>query len=391
MPRLAGMEYCTGCGACADRCPKGCIFMEADADGFWYPAVDSARCVECGLCETACPVLGQPRQIREPAAYAAHNRDAGTVGRSSSGGVFTALAEAVIRQGGAVYGAAFREDLTVAHRRADNVEELAAFRGSKYLQSDVGHTYRQVERDLKAGRKVLFSGTPCQVAALRQYLGRDWDALLCVDIICHSVPSAKVWQAYLRSVEKAAQGKVTGANFRDKRDGWQGYYLCTRLDSGREVLKTGNENVYMRAFIGGLSTRPSCYNCKFKGSSRASDLTLGDFWGVETACPQSYHPEGTSLVLVNSDKGQAAFEAITGELATRPVELSAALGGNPAYSEASKPHPRREEFFARLEQEEFGELTQRLLAPTRSELRQQRWNRSILVRGVRKVCRMFLK
>ena len=389
MPQLAQMKYCTGCGACANACPKDCISMTADAEGFHYPIVDAARCVRCGLCEKACPVIGGDFCRDNPAAYAVHNRDAEVVGSSSSGGVFAAIAEWVIGQGGVVYGAAFREDLSVSHLRVDAKECLGIFRGSKYLQSDVGSAFRCVAQDLKAGRKVLFSGTPCQAAALHRYLGRTYEELLTVDVICHSVPSPKAWRRYLDALQARERSKIVFANFRDKRDSWQGYYLCTQLENGREIVRTGEENQYMRAFLQGLSTRPSCYHCRFKGSNRGSDITLGDFWGVETAAPEAYHAAGTSLVLINSPKGQSALAGIAEKLELRPVNEAAALEGNPAYSAPSAPHPRRAEFFASLEQEEFDDLVNHLLAPTKWEKLKQRWSRSIVCRGFRKLRRLI--
>ena len=320
MPELCSTEQCVGCGACACSCPVTCIRMEADAEGFRYPAIDETQCIQCGRCEKACPVLNFRSSVSGGDAYAVHNRSADVVRSSSSGGVFTALAEQTIRDGGAVYGAAFEPDFSVAHRRVDTMEALASLRGSKYVQSDLGTTYARVRQDLKAGRPVLFSGTPCQVAALRQFLGHDDPRLLCVDIICHSVPSPKVWRSYLESL-----GKAAAVNFRDKRESWQGYYLAVGLEDGREVLVRGRDNRYMSAFIQGLSTRPACYQCHFKGDHRAGDITLGDFWSVETVCPDAFHKEGTSLILIQSEKGQAAFDAIADALDAVAVDREKAL------------------------------------------------------------------
>lgn len=279
MQRLCEHKSCMGCAACANSCPKGCIHMEADGEGFLYPRIDEAVCISCNRCSTVCPVLSRSSKtpLDAPRAYAAHNLDKNIVGSSSSGGVFTALAQNVLEEGGVVYGAAFRENFSVAHCRVETADQLPVFRGSKYAQSDVALSYRQVCDDLNAGRKVLFSGTPCQVAGLRSFLGKDYSDLLCVDIICHSVPSPKVWQEYLRELQVKAGEKIASASFRDKREGWEGYYLRVGFADGREDLRRGNDNYYMKAFIQGLSTRPSCYNCSFKGQNRGSDITLGDF------------------------------------------------------------------------------------------------------------------
>lgn len=384
MAQLCGHDSCAGCGACANRCPRGCIRMEPDGEGFLYPRIDTERCVECGLCEKACPVLGFRMESGDYGTFAVHNRDENIVRASSSGGVFTALAKYTIGRGGAVYGAGFRDDWTVAHLRVDQLEQIPALQGSKYLQSDMGTAYAQAKRDLKNGLPVLFSGTPCQVAGLRQYLGREYDNLLCVDIICHSVPSPQVWRRCLQSI-----GIPAAVNFRDKRESWQGYYLSVSLDDGREVLVRGHENRYMRAFIQGLSTRPSCYGCRFKGANRGSDLTLGDFWGIETVCPGALHRSGTSLVLVQSERGRRVFDAVSGSLEIRQTDRGEALGGNPAYFRQAKPHPQRDVFFERLCDAPFDELVDQLLTPTEEERRRQKREQSLPARVLRKLKRFI--
>jgi coenzyme F420-reducing hydrogenase beta subunit len=353
--------------------------MEADTEGFRYPVIDETQCVQCGRCEKVCPVLNFRSTADGGNAYAVHNRSNHVVRSSSSGGVFTALAERTIRDGGVVYGAAFESDFSVAHRRVDTVEALTSLRGSKYVQSDMGTTYACVRRDLKAGRPVLFSGTPCQAAGLRQFLGHDDPRLLCVDIICHSVPSLKVWRSCLGSL-----GKTAAVNFRDKRDGWERYYLTVELEDGREVRVRGRDNRYMSAMVQGLSTRPSCYRCSFKGEHRACDITLGDFWGVEVICPDAFHREGTSLILIQSEKGQAAFDAVVDALDAVPVNREEALAGNPAYAVAARPHEQRSLFFEQLEQTSFVALVDSLLPPAGRELKQ-----SCVLRALRKIKRIL--
>lgn len=393
MQRLCATECCTGCGACANICPKGCIHMEADAEGFLYPRIDETLCISCNRCSTVCPILSRSSEtpLDAPKAYAAHNLDENIVGSSSSGGVFTALAQNVLAEGGVVYGAAFRENFSVAHCRAETADQLYTFRGSKYTQSDVALSYQQVRDDLNAGRKVLFSGTPCQVAGLRCFLGKDYSDLLCVDIICHSVPSPKVWQEYLRELQEKADEKITSASFRDKRENWKGYYLRIGFADGREDLRRGNDNYYMKAFIQGLSTRQSCYNCSFKGQNRGSDITLGDFWGIENVCPEVFYDKGTSLVLIQSEKGQMVFEKIASRLEILEVNSSAALQGNPAYNQVFLPHRNREIFFWALGQEPLEQLVTRLLAPTKKELLRHKWNGSLLCRGLRKIKHIISK
>lgn len=386
-------KNCTGCGACANICPKKAVQMVPDQKGFLFPHIDETSCVDCGLCSAACPVLSfhSTSGPQYPSAYAAHNRNSEIVEHSSSGGVFSALAEKTITQGGVVYGAEFQAGQHVAHSRIDSIEYLNRLRGSKYVQSSIGDCYALAKRDLHSGKKVLFSGTPCQIAGLKQYLGQEYDNLLCVDTICHSVPSPMVWQEYLRQLADQEQQVISHVNFRDKRVSWKKYCLCVTMSSGKEVLYSCGSNQYMRAFIQGLSTRESCYNCPFKGQNRGSDITLGDFWGVEATNPHEFYERGTSLILVQSEKGEIALSAVSSELDLCQVDAQTALQGNPAYMLPAKPHPRRALFFARLHQTNFDDLVNELLLPSKKEVAVQKIKQSFLYRGAQKIIRRLRK
>ena len=391
MEKLCKKELCTGCGACAAVCPKGCIRMETDGEGFLHPQIDETNCINCGKCAKACPVLSFHAPVADgfPVAYAAFHQEKEILHRSSSGGVFTALTEQVIKAGGTVYGAAFRTDFSVAHTRAATMEEIGMFRGSKYVQSDCGTVFPCVKQDLEAGKHVLFSGTPCQVAGLRQYLGKDYENLLLVDTTCHSVPSPKAWMRYLAELESNLGSKICGVNFRDKRTGWEKYQMCIQLDDGRELLYPRSQNPYMEAFLRGLISRRSCAHCPFKDQNRASDITLSDFWGVQTAFPEAYQKEGTSLVLVQTEKGQAAFSAVCDQLNTKLTDATAALQGNPAYYVSSAPHTRRDECFGKMDQQSFSALVDQCLAPTPVEIARMKWEQSLPYRAMRKAKRII--
>ena len=365
--------------------------MEADGEGILYPQVDESNCINCGKCEKACPVLSfqMPETDGFPLAYAACNQDDAVLASSSSGGVFSVLAEQTIRSGGAVYGAAFREDFSVAHSRCETMDGIAAFRGSKYVQSDCSNVFTSAKKDLEAGRPVLFSGSPCQIAGFRQYLGKDYENLLLVDTTCHSVPSPKAWMRYLAELESNLGSKICSVNFRDKRTGWEKYQMCIQLDDGRELLYPRSQNPYMEAFLRGLISRRSCAHCPFKGQNRASDITLSDFWGVQTAFPEAYRKEGTSLVLVQSEKGRMAFSKVFSQLDIRPVDAAAALKGNPAYYVSSVPHPRRDECFGKMDQQSFSALVDQCLAPTPGEIVRMRWEKSLPYRAMRKAERII--
>lgn len=364
MPNLCENELCTGCGACAQVCLRQCITMAEDGEGFLYPRVDMELCVRCGLCERACPVLNAVyKDEPQPEAFAAHSRSLEIVNHSSSGGVFTLLATEILNAGGIVFGAAFDENWDVHHIGVEAAGALALLRGSKYVQSVMGDTYLKAKQALEVGRPVLFSGTPCQIAGLRRYLKKEYDKLLCVDTICHSVPSPKAWRGFLKELKTRYGGEITGVNFRDKRDGWQGYYFCANTDGGKEILYRVHENPYMQAFLKGLSTRPSCYQCKFKGINRESDITLGDFWGVQSVVPEAFFDKGTSLILVNSEKAHKALTAIQGQVVMQKVDPLKAVEFNPAYSSASASHPKRGRFFIDIERECFEDVVNKLLAP----------------------------
>lgn len=356
MIRIVDPSHCCGCSACVQRCPKQCISLREDAEGFLYPEVDTSHCVNCGLCEQVCPELHADAERRPLQTFAAINPDAGVRLASSSGGVFTVLAEQVIDAGGVVFGAAFDAHWEVRHRYAETREELAAFRGSKYVQSVIGDTFLQAERFLKSGRQVLFSGTPCQIAGLRRFLRRDYDHLLCVDFVCHGVPSPGVFRAYLaeemtkiaRKGEKkyrfafstipsipkadvlaARLGcRIDDIRFRDKTNGWKKYRFALSLSrasaAGEKIqfcaLNSFTENAFMQAFLRDLILRPSCYACPAKCFRSGSDLTLGDYWGVEREAPHLDDDGGTSLVFVNSERGQHFLSSLPFAFHSQPFE-----------------------------------------------------------------------
>ena len=339
MIKIENKEKCCGCSACADRCPKQCIIMKEDEQGFLYPSIDLSLCVNCGLCEKVCPVLNQNEPHKPIVAYAAKNTDEKIRMTSSSGGVFYALAEKVINGCGVVFGAKFNDSWEVVHDYAESAEGLKAFQGSKYVQSDIGECYNDAEKFLKQGRKVLFSGTPCEIAGLRKYLGKEYDNLLAVDVICHGVPSRRIWRDYLQYIlrPKAENGKNTVLqdcslkdilyiSFRDKTTGWKKFGFAALRKPRRQggensvlqpsslnneiIHETLDQNLFMKGFLKNLYLRPSCYNCPAKSGKSCSDITLGDLWGVNEILPYMDDDKGTSAVLINSSKGKAFFDSL---------------------------------------------------------------------------------
>lgn len=338
MISITQKQDCCGCNACAQICPKQCITMQEDDEGFLYPRVDTENCIDCHLCEKICPVSNHGTERKPLKVYAAINKDEEVRKQSSSGGIFTALAEQVIKQGGVVFGARFDERWQVKHDYTETMEGLAAFRGSKYVQSRIGNTYQEAEQFLKVGRKVLFSGTPCQIAGLRNYLRKEYDNLLAIDFICHGVPSPMVWRRYLKEeVARQCDRKnsvlshpiheedvlVEGISFRDKTMGWKKFSfaltLSTTNGSGDKIqfcsCSPMTKNEYLRGFMSNVYLRPSCYSCAFKCLKSKSDITLGDFWNIRLYNKHLDDNQGLSLMLLNNSRGLCLANAIRSEVA----------------------------------------------------------------------------
>lgn len=345
MIKIKNKSKCSGCHACVNACPKQCISMIADEEGFLYPVVDRDKCINCGACENVCYNLNPLVSANYPDVYACYNSNEEVRIASSSGGIFTLLAEKIISQGGVVFGASFNEDLGVEHTWTDNKDELYKFRGSKYVQSIIGNTYRQAKDFLQTGRPVLFTGTPCQIYGLLLYLGKNYDNLYTQDIICHGVPSPKVWRSYLKFQEEQHNSKVDKTNppaFRSKKLGWLNFGVQIHFKENIEYNGPLGKDLYMRAFLNNLSLRPSCYKGNCKNIRRNSDITLADFWGVNNLIPEMFDDKGTSLVFVNTEKGKCLFDDIKEFMVCTKTDIKTAVKHNPmAYSPSFRPMKRK--------------------------------------------------
>lgn len=341
---LSNMKDCTGCHACTNICPKKCIFMKDDNEGFLYPIVDYNICIKCKRCVNVCPINNNIKSYNTPIAYACYNKDENIRLNSSSGGIFSLLAEKMIDRGGVVFGAVFNDNFEVEHKYIETKENIELLRGSKYVQSKIGTSYRQVKDFLESGREVLFSGTPCQIAGLKNYLVKAYSNLLTVDLICHGVPSPYVWQKYIKFRENKAGSEISKITFRNKKMGWRQYSVSFLFTNNTEYNKIYSNDLYMTAFLKNISLRPSCYNCRFKTLNRPSDITLADFWGVQNIFPEIDDDKGASLIFINSQLGEKIYSEILDNIVYKEVDILDAVKYNSAAKKSPLPHINREKF-----------------------------------------------
>ena len=338
MIKITDKSLCCGCTACMSACPAQCIVMRRDREGFDYPFVNSPDlCIGCGKCEKVCPVLN-PAEAAEPLEARAVRSEQYLSG-SSSGGVVPALAEQVIADGGVVIGAVLNDDMTVGHAEAYDMAGVEKMRGSKYVQSDLYASYEDVRYWLSEGRKVMFSGTPCQVAGLHKYLGKPYDDLVTVDVLCHGVPSPGLWEKYVKALEKKRGARMEYVRFKDKTAGWRHYAFTTSLGSCPYM-----DDPYMALFVQDMSLRPSCYKCAARGGRSGSDLTLSDLWSVQRCAPELSDDRGVSGVYVNSEKGRALMGRLDG-IESRQVDMELSRTDNGGFHDPVAVPEKREEFF----------------------------------------------
>lgn len=339
---------CCGCSSCAQRCPKQCITLAQDEEGFLYPQVDTNICIDCGLCEKVCPIL-TAKQSHEPLkVFAAKNPDDNIRKESSSGGIFTMLAESFIREGGVVFGARWDKDWNVVHDYTETIEGIKVFRGSKYVQSNINGAYQQAEAYLKQGRKVLFSGTPCQIAGLKAFLQKENDNLITVEVACHGVPSPMVWTKYLNEVISTRNIRsINEINFRNKKYGWNSYHFSidyiNHNGKSNTMIHPHGDNPFYRGFLNHLYIRPSCYACKSKGCASGADITIADFWGIDKLDRALDDNKGYSTLIANTAKGLAAIKSTCGELPEYPY--CNIIKYNPALVNSLKKDSLSDEFW----------------------------------------------
>ena len=354
MINVKNRNECCGCGACEQICPKKCITMKTDKEGFLYPVVNQNNCINCGLCEKACQYANLSKKKDSPLAqYYFINEDDDIRKKSSSGGVFICLAEETIKKGGVVFGASFDKNFDVEISYAQTLDECWKFVGSKYVQAKVGNAYKQAKSFLNENRLVFFSGTPCQINGLQHYLGKEYDNLIKMDFTCHAIPSPMIWSKYLKSIKGTCS--IKSVNFRDKEvSGWNNYGLtimgeCSNTE--KKLVSEGNkQNTYMKGFLQYLYDRPSCSNCVSRNFASASDIMIGDFWNVEKYHSESFFNDnkGVSIAMAVSEKGKNVLDTLgtygkMGEIALNEMEMDKS---HDCILKSAPQHPFRNVFFS---------------------------------------------
>ncbi|NMA72944.1 MAG: 4Fe-4S dicluster domain-containing protein [Bacteroidales bacterium] len=361
-------KACCGCQACVDICPKKCLKFEIDEEGFGYPkVVDETKCIQCDLCNKTCPVKKSkenPQIFRE--AYYGFSMDEDDILKSSSGGLFAVIAKEYQKIGYYICGATYTNDFKVQHQFVapdENVEKLFS---SKYAQSDVANTFTETKQLLKQHKKVLYSGLPCQIAALKSFLQFTYDGLITIDLLCYGVQSPKVWDYYLNSYHKGKH--PTTISMRSKHFGWKKYAMEIEFSDGKKYLKAKDNDPYLRCYSKGLFVRPCCYNCHFKGFPRISDLTLGDFWEVNELYPNVQSDRGVSIIIPNSKCGEDILKTIEKSVWYSEIDMNRLNEMNIQYLKLCKENPNRSAFFNGVSrQESFDVLAKKYAKISRSK------------------------
>lgn len=335
-------KNCTGCGACYNVCPKGAITMQGDEYGFYKPVIDKEKCISCGLCEKFCPLDKYvSNNLTEPMVFAFMNSD-DVRKKSSSGGAFSAFADYILEQGGAVYGVIWDENIKAIHYRADKADCVEKMHGSKYVQSNTKDTFKQAKKDLESGKQVLYTGTPCQIAGLKSYLQKDYENLLTIDLICHGTQAPLFLEKYKEEFLKKKKGeKILNINFRSKKSPWGTGYFTTTTTT-KDIYHIGKD--YYTTCMD-LTLNESCLDCRFTGIPRIADITIGDFWGVDEYDKSINDKKGLSVIILNSKKAEKYFFNIQNQYFSKEVPLDVVIKRNPNIIKSSVPHPKRKEFF----------------------------------------------
>ena len=365
MINIIDKENCSGCKACYNICPQNCIEMFTDEEGFWYPQINEDKCIQCGLCEKVCPEINiyhNDKSYGKPITLAAWNNDKKMREESSSGGVFTSISEWILSNEGVVFGAGYDDRFNVMHKETHKIEGLKELRGSKYVQSDIKDTYNKAKQHLDKGKKVLFTGTPCQIAGLYNFLQKEYEELYTCDIVCHGVPSPIVFEKYKQNLEYQYNSNIKKIAFRNKSYGWKLFSVSIQFDNDAEYSKTLVNDVYMQGFLKNYYLRPSCYKCSYAKLPRVSDITLADFWGIASKYPELDDDKGTSLLLINTDRGKTLLKGCKNNIFTHECDLDHAIKGNPCIIKSVKEPDLRVKFFEDLHRRDFSYVIKKYMS-----------------------------
>ena len=350
-------KECTTCSACINICPRKCIKFQINEEGFNYPIIDKFKCIECNLCEKVCSVISDEKTISKTRAYAVKNKNEEIRLKSTSGGFFSLLANYVLEKNGYVAGATYDDNFVVRHIIINNMSELYKLRGAKYSQSELGNTFFNIRKLLDEDKLVLFSGTPCQCIGLKRYLKKDYSNLITTDLICHGVPSPKVWQYYIdyRSNKENEGIRPIKINMRCKDSGWSHYNYSTEFvyENGKRTLIPNNQDLFMKAFVGNICLRISCSNCKAKGIERITDFTLGDYWGIWNQYPDFDDDKGTSVILTHTKLGESILKELSDEIELLEVDVDDVYRENGSLIKSSMPHQNRSDFLKEITSDNF--------------------------------------
>ncbi len=345
---------CTGCMACLNICPNDAIEIIKSKDGFEYTKINKEKCIGCNLCKKVCPSNKYYKnEYNAPEYYAAFNLEEKDRIKSSSGGMVSLIAKTTLKKKGVVYGVAL-EEKQAKNIRIDNEKELYKIMGSKYVQSEIGHTLKNVKQDLDDQKQVLFTGTPCQIEGLRSYLNKDYNNLTCVSIICHGVPSPEIFKKYIEEKEKKNSSKLKKINFRNKQLGWHNYNIEYEYDNGKKEVVPASKDIYMSGYLKDYFLRECCYNCQMKyGEKSTADIIIGDFWGIESTLPEIDDDKGVSAIVINSAKGKDIFEELKANIKYEKVSLEDISKGNPMLVTSTRYTKNKDNFFKLIESHEI--------------------------------------
>lgn len=343
---------CCGCTACMHICSAKCITMNEDKEGFLYPVIEKEKCIHCHKCEKVCPIQNTNNLNTKTESFVGYSRNEQVRNQSSSGGIFSVIAEWILQQRGVVFGAAFDENYEVHHIAIETKEELEKLRGSKYVQSRLEKVYPEVKQYLEMRRKVLFTGTACQIAGLKKYLNKGYENLYTVDVLCHGVPSPKIWRMYLEDKKRQYHTSIEKVEFRNKVNGWKNYSMNIVFSDIQQYCVNFFEDKYIRMFLENIDLRPSCYKCHFKAFPRISDMTIGDSWGIEKYMPDMDDDKGTSVILVHSTNGDRMFGEIREKLIVREAKLDEVLPPTAESRRSAEMHPNRKRYLEGIKREE---------------------------------------